>query len=289
MFYSQIILAKQGPLAKVWTAAHYGDKKLSRPNIFATDISASVDHIVHPSVPLALRVSGHLLLGVVRIYSRKVKFVLTDCTEAMMKLQLAFTATSNNNGGNNELQVEQRSSSASGAGSKTNRGGGVANFGDFSAAAAAAGGMVLQGFLLPNEDDEDDAQDWILAEDDEDDEEEGDGEPQAHGGMIPEHPSPPEPVTLLTQPQETWTEFDPEDDEDDDEHNDPKSFVSDVEVARAGNEDSFLSAQDQVSILLSVCIFKFFLVYILKSYTLHFLYLLPTDPPLDFHGWRKGR
>ena len=40
--------------------------------IFQTDISKSVDNIVNPSVPLALRVSGHLLLGVVRIYSRKV-------------------------------------------------------------------------------------------------------------------------------------------------------------------------------------------------------------------------
>ena len=90
MFYSQVILAKKGPLAKVWLAAHWGDKKLARPQIFATDISQSVESIVNPSVPLALRVSGHLLLGVVRIYSRKVKYVLNDCTEAMLKLQMAF-------------------------------------------------------------------------------------------------------------------------------------------------------------------------------------------------------
>eukprot|EP00567_Pseudictyota_dubia_P000939 CAMPEP_0197467226 /NCGR_PEP_ID=MMETSP1175-20131217/65458_1 /TAXON_ID=1003142 /ORGANISM="Triceratium dubium, Strain CCMP147" /LENGTH=266 /DNA_ID=CAMNT_0043003289 /DNA_START=225 /DNA_END=1022 /DNA_ORIENTATION=- len=68
MFYSQIILAKKGPLGKVWLAAHWGDKKLGRPQIFSTDISSSVDSIVNPAVPLALRVSGHLLLGVVRIY-----------------------------------------------------------------------------------------------------------------------------------------------------------------------------------------------------------------------------
>jgi|AntRauTorckE5430_2_1112549.scaffolds.fasta_scaffold134287_2 hypothetical protein len=41
--------------------------------IFQTDISRSVESIVNPTVPLALRVSGHLLLGVVRIYSRKVR------------------------------------------------------------------------------------------------------------------------------------------------------------------------------------------------------------------------
>lgn len=89
-FYSQIILAKKGPLGKVWLASHWGDKKLSRPQIFNTDIAASVESIVHPQVPLALRVSGHLLLGVVRIYSRQVKYVLTDCHEAMVKIKMAF-------------------------------------------------------------------------------------------------------------------------------------------------------------------------------------------------------
>jgi hypothetical protein len=36
----------------------------------------SVDTIVNPPVPLALRMSGHLLLGVVRMYSRKVKYLV---------------------------------------------------------------------------------------------------------------------------------------------------------------------------------------------------------------------
>jgi cohesin complex subunit SCC1 len=91
MFYSQIILAKKGPLGKVWLAAHWGDKKLGRPQIFSTDISSSVDFIVNPTVPLALRVSGHLLLGVVRIYSRKVKYLMHDCHEAMVKIKMAFS------------------------------------------------------------------------------------------------------------------------------------------------------------------------------------------------------
>jgi len=89
MFYSQIILAKKGPLGKIWLAAHW-DKKLTKVQIFQTDISKSVDSIVNPSVPLALRVSGHLLLGVVRIYSRKVKYLMHDCTEALVKIKLAF-------------------------------------------------------------------------------------------------------------------------------------------------------------------------------------------------------
>ena len=41
-------------------------------------------------VKLALRTSGHLLLGVVRIYSRKAKYLLADCNEAFVKIKLAF-------------------------------------------------------------------------------------------------------------------------------------------------------------------------------------------------------
>ena len=46
-------------------------------------------HIVF-QVKLALRTSGHLLLGVVRIYSRKAKYLLTDCNEAFVKIKMAF-------------------------------------------------------------------------------------------------------------------------------------------------------------------------------------------------------
>lgn len=88
MFYSQII-AKKGPLGKIWLAAHW-DKKLTKANIFQTDISASVESISNPAVPLALRVSGHLLLGVVKIYSRKVGYLMTDCSEALSKIKMAF-------------------------------------------------------------------------------------------------------------------------------------------------------------------------------------------------------
>ena len=39
---------------------------------------------------MALRMSGHLLLGVVRIFSRKVAYLYTDCSEAMVKINDAF-------------------------------------------------------------------------------------------------------------------------------------------------------------------------------------------------------
>lgn len=46
------------------------------------------ENILQPTVPLALRMSGHLLLGLVRIYSRKVKYLMTDASEALVKIQM---------------------------------------------------------------------------------------------------------------------------------------------------------------------------------------------------------
>ena len=89
MFFAQLVLAKKGPLAKLWLAAHW-DKKLTKSIVFHSDIVKSVNSIANPDVPLALRVSGHLLLGVVRIYSRKAKYLLVDCNDALVKIKMAF-------------------------------------------------------------------------------------------------------------------------------------------------------------------------------------------------------
>ncbi|OLY80683.1 Cohesin subunit rad21 [Smittium mucronatum] len=40
--------------------------------------------------PLALRISGQLLLGVSRIYSKKAKYLMEDCSEALLKIKMAF-------------------------------------------------------------------------------------------------------------------------------------------------------------------------------------------------------
>lgn len=89
MFYGHFVLAKKGPLAKIWLAAHW-DKKLTKAHVFETNIEKSVDGILKPKVKMALRTSGHLLLGVVRIYSRKAKYLLQDCNEAFVKIKMAF-------------------------------------------------------------------------------------------------------------------------------------------------------------------------------------------------------
>ena len=158
MFYSQIILAKKGPLGKVWLAAHWGDKKLGRPQIFSTDISNSVDSIVNPTVPLALRVSGHLLLGVVRIYSRKVKYLMHDAQEAMVKIKMAFRPGQQSAGGSGSTG-DGGAAAVDLAFDPSARGGGggtmdVANFGEYdeaallAAASAAGGGAGQIGGLL---------------------------------------------------------------------------------------------------------------------------------------------
>ena len=89
MFYSQIILSTKGPLGKIWLAAHM-DKKLTKAQIFQTSIAESVSNILKPEEPLALRVSGHLLLGVVRIYKRKVNYLMVDASEALVRMKMAF-------------------------------------------------------------------------------------------------------------------------------------------------------------------------------------------------------
>jgi len=204
MFYSQIILAKKGPLGKVWLAAHWGDKKLGRPQIFSTDIANSVDSIVNPTVPLALRVSGHLLLGVVRIYSRKVKYLANDCHEALVKIKMAFKPTNQDSKGKNKdnggagehgglvlLDMDPNAQSK-----KDGNNANVANFGEYytqdlmngllvepvllmdpndnsqNAAGGGGGAFAIPFSLEPGNDGEGE---WIVADDDEFDEEDEDG------------------------------------------------------------------------------------------------------------------
>lgn len=45
---------------------------------------------VRLQMKMALRTSGHLLLGIVKIYSRKANYLLSDCNEAFVKIRLAF-------------------------------------------------------------------------------------------------------------------------------------------------------------------------------------------------------
>ncbi|KAK9833545.1 hypothetical protein WJX81_003827 [Elliptochloris bilobata] len=89
MFYSVQILAKKGPLGIIWIAATL-DKRLKRTQVFEANIDTSVDSIINPEAPLALRLSGQLLLGVVKVYSKKVGYLYQDCNDALQKIKEAF-------------------------------------------------------------------------------------------------------------------------------------------------------------------------------------------------------
>ncbi|ELP93551.1 cohesin subunit rad21, putative [Entamoeba invadens IP1] len=89
MFYSQVVLTKKGPLAKVWIAAHW-EGKLTKQQILQVDLREAANAVANPEIPIALRISGHLLLGICRIYTRKVKYLLQDCNDALVKIKLSF-------------------------------------------------------------------------------------------------------------------------------------------------------------------------------------------------------
>lgn len=88
MFFSENFLARGEPLANIWLAAHY-DKKLTKAQIQSTDIPNTVQDIISgQGVPMALRLTGQLLLGTTKIYSRKTYFLWDDCTEALNHLNI---------------------------------------------------------------------------------------------------------------------------------------------------------------------------------------------------------
>lgn len=89
MFYAQFVLAKKGPLAKIWLAAHW-EKKLTKAQIYETDVPQAIEEVIRPKVKMALRTVGHLLLGIVRIYSKKTRYLLADTNEAYHKMKINF-------------------------------------------------------------------------------------------------------------------------------------------------------------------------------------------------------
>ncbi|XP_012875205.1 PREDICTED: uncharacterized protein LOC105988207 [Dipodomys ordii] len=88
-FYSQVLLSHQGSLAKVWLAAHW-QKKLRKADIIECNLETTVPQIISPQLNIALRTSAHLLLGIVRIYSRKVKYLMADCQKACVAINTTF-------------------------------------------------------------------------------------------------------------------------------------------------------------------------------------------------------
>ncbi|KAM9505012.1 double-strand-break repair protein rad21 homolog isoform 1-T2 [Salvelinus alpinus] len=89
MFYTQLFTSKRGPLAKIWLAAHW-ERKITKTHVFECNLESTIKDIIAPQIKIGLRTSGHLLLGIVRIYFRKAKYLLADCNDAFVKIKVAF-------------------------------------------------------------------------------------------------------------------------------------------------------------------------------------------------------
>ena len=88
MFYSESLLSKTGPLARVWLASNL-DRKLTKQNVLTSNLENNVKDIIgHGQAPMALRLSGQLLLGVVKIYNRKARYLMDDCSDALFKIKM---------------------------------------------------------------------------------------------------------------------------------------------------------------------------------------------------------
>ncbi|XP_017551737.1 double-strand-break repair protein rad21-like protein 1 [Pygocentrus nattereri] len=88
-FFTQLFTSKRGSLARIWLAAHW-ERKITKAHVFECNLEMTIKDIIYPQIKIGLRTSGHLLLGVVRIYSRKAKYLLADCSDAVVKIRVAF-------------------------------------------------------------------------------------------------------------------------------------------------------------------------------------------------------
>ncbi len=89
MFYSETLLSKTGPLAKVWLAANM-EKRLPKTQVLGISIMDKIESMVtqRQEAPMALRLSGQLLFGFVKLYKKKAEYLLEDCNDAILKIKM---------------------------------------------------------------------------------------------------------------------------------------------------------------------------------------------------------
>ncbi|XP_022146858.1 sister chromatid cohesion 1 protein 1-like [Momordica charantia] len=89
MFYSHQLLARKAPLGQIWMAATM-HAKINRRKLDKLNIIKICEEILNPSVPMALRLLGILMGGVVIVYERKVKILYEDVTRLLVELNEAW-------------------------------------------------------------------------------------------------------------------------------------------------------------------------------------------------------
>lgn len=72
-------------MGRVWLAAHC-EHKLTKANVIAHSILDSVSAVKDSKTVMALRISGHLLLGVAKLYLSKAVFLGEEVAEALQQL-----------------------------------------------------------------------------------------------------------------------------------------------------------------------------------------------------------
>ncbi|CAI9283384.1 unnamed protein product [Lactuca saligna] len=79
---------KKVDLGHVWMAAHF-PHRIRKEFVQQTNISSSVDKILVDQVSVVTyRILGFLLLGVTRLYSKKVEYLLIDCNHSLYEMKV---------------------------------------------------------------------------------------------------------------------------------------------------------------------------------------------------------
>ncbi|XP_045831036.1 sister chromatid cohesion 1 protein 1 [Trifolium pratense] len=93
MFYSHQLLARKAPLGQIWMAATM-HAKINRKKLSKLNIIKICEEILNPAIPMALRLSGILMGGVVIVYERKVKMLYDDVSRLLVEINEAWKVKS---------------------------------------------------------------------------------------------------------------------------------------------------------------------------------------------------
>ncbi|CAO2826199.1 unnamed protein product [Amaranthus hypochondriacus] len=83
------LLARKAPLGQIWMAATM-HAKMNRRNLDQINLIRICEEILNPSVPMALRLSGILMGGVVIVYERKVRLLYDDVNRLLVEINTAW-------------------------------------------------------------------------------------------------------------------------------------------------------------------------------------------------------
>ncbi|XP_043693226.1 sister chromatid cohesion 1 protein 1 [Telopea speciosissima] len=93
MFYSHQLLARKAPLGQIWMAATL-HAKINRRKLNKLNLVKICEEILNPAVPMALRLSGILMGGVVIVYERKMKILYDDVQRLLVEINEAWKVKS---------------------------------------------------------------------------------------------------------------------------------------------------------------------------------------------------